>query len=527
MNRTASVSPYVPSNPVRQMLEGTFRQKRLFTSVALPVLLASVLITFLTHRQYASEMKFIVQNNRGNVVVTPERTNPTNIISEVTEAQVNSELEVLHSHDVIDPVADQHWERIPENQRNARAVRNHEKRLRDFETRFSTEIVRKTNVISVTLLGNTPQEARDDLELLCTAYLAKHRRLQRPYGASEFFTGETERIRKSWDYASRQLVDFQKAHQLISLPDRESSLEKQIIDAEHDLSDIDTSLRELDAGLSASSKQLEDLPKRHTTAEREIPNQQSIQSLNTLLVELQNKRTSQLTNYKPSDRTVRELDQQIATTIASLAEATATTANERTTDIDPSWQQVHTNFVKSGITRHELAAQKTSLISQLAQNRMKLASLKDLTVQFNNLQAHEAELRDNYDLYVQKRDQAQIEDAMDEQKLLNVAIAQQPTLSFTAERPKRLTNMLLGALSSLLLGVCVVYLAETGRRTIATPGEIDQFSRYPVLATVPQISLSNGVVGGKPPFSGRHIISPMARNTPALPLSEPKEGAIV
>src|ERR1700680_5023165 len=101
MNRTISVTPFVPGNPARQMLEAVFRQKRLFTSVALPVLLASVLITFLTHRQYASEMKFIVQNNRGNVVVTPERTNPTNIISEVTEAQVNSELEVLHSHDVI------------------------------------------------------------------------------------------------------------------------------------------------------------------------------------------------------------------------------------------------------------------------------------------------------------------------------------------------------------------------------------------------------------------------------------------
>jgi len=158
---------------------------------------------------------------------------------------------------------------------------------------------------------------------------------------------------------------------------------------------------------------------------------------------------------------------------------------------------------------------------------VKLADLKDLTVQFNNLQAHEAELRDNYDLYVQKRDQAQIEDAMDEQKLLNVAVAQQPTLSFTAERPKRLTNMLLGALSSLFLGLCVVYLTETGRRTIATPGEIDQFSRYPVLATVPQMSFCNGLVSSKPPFNGRHIISPMARNTPTLPSSEAKDGAIV
>jgi uncharacterized protein involved in exopolysaccharide biosynthesis len=486
----SSIAPIVgsPSFTARVGVEGLFRQKRLFFWAAAPVVLATILVTLLTHKQYSSEMKFLVQNNRGNVVITPERTSPTNIVSDVSETQVNSELEVLHSHDVMDPVADPDWANLTKDQQTPAAVKKHEKLLRAFEKKYNTEIVRKTNVISVTILADTPEKARTDLERLSAAYLAEHRHLQRPAGASQFFEGEAERIRKSWDEASRKLVDFQQEHQLISLADREAALDGQISEDERDLQSTDTTLKELDARLQANSHRLEDIPKRHTTQEKELPNQQSVQSMNTLLVELENKRTTLLTNYKSSDRMIHELDVEIATTKAALDDAKITSAKEETTDIDPVWQQVHTDYVKTGITRKETVAHRASIVTELNLGRQKLSELKELTVQFNNLQAQADQLKDNYDLYAQKRDQTQIEDAMDDQKLLNVAIAQAPTLSYSPDRPKPVTNAVLGAVTSLVLGLCAVYFAETGRTTIATPRELEGVSRYPLLATVPRIS---------------------------------------
>jgi len=224
-----------PSFNARVGIEGLFRQKGLFFWVASPVVIATILVTLLTHKQYSSEMKFLVQNTRGNVVITPERTSPTNIVSDVSETQVNSELEVLHSRDVMDPVADPDWANLTKDQQTPAAAKKHEKLLRAFEKRYATEIVRKTNVISVTILADTPEKARNDLARLSAAYLAEHRHLQRPAGASQFFEGEAERIRKSWDEASRKLVDFQQEHQLISLADRESALDGQISEDERDL----------------------------------------------------------------------------------------------------------------------------------------------------------------------------------------------------------------------------------------------------------------------------------------------------
>ncbi len=455
-------------------------------------------ITLLTPKQYASEMKFLIQNTRGNVVVTAERTNSANGPNDVTDTQVNSELEILHSHDVVDSIADPEWAANPEQQQDPDRVRRHQKLLTAFEKRFRTEAVLRTNIINVTILADTPEKAKSELAQLAAAYLAEHRRLQRPGGTSQFFAAEAEGIRRDWDGASQKLVAFQQQHQLLSLSNREEALEGRIQDHERDLSATDATLKEMDAKLSGSSRRLHDLPMRQTTEEKVLPNPESLGHLNTLLVELENRRTALLTNYKADERTVVELDQQIATTKAALNDATRMTSHEETTDVDPAWQQLHKDSVETEIARQQALAHRATIDLELSALKQQLAELQGLTVQFNNLEAQANRLKENYELYAQKRDQAQIEDAMDEEKLLNVTVAQQPTLSYEVARPRRLTNILVGLGASIFLGLCLVYFSEISRNTIATPREFDRFSRHPLLATVPRISLWVESVAKKP-----------------------------
>jgi uncharacterized protein involved in exopolysaccharide biosynthesis len=489
MQMQTAVALTRPGGAPRLGVESFFRHKGLFLWTVITILLATIVITLLTPEQYASDMKFLIQNTRGNVVVTPERTNSASTPSDVTDTQVNSELEILHSHDVVDAIADPEWATNPEQQRDSDRIRRHEKLLTAFEKRFRTEAVLRSNIINATILADSPEKARDELEHLSAAYLAEHRRLQRPGGASQFFASEAERIRKDWDAASQKLVNFQQAHQILSLSNREGDLEGRIQDHERDLLAADAELKEIDAKLSGSSSRLKDLPMRQTTEEKVLPNPESLGHLNTLLVELQNRRTALLTNYKADDRSVRELDQQIATTNAALSDASRMAAHEETTDVDPAWEQLHKDFLETEIARQQAQAHRASLISQLTSLKQDVANLQGLTVQFNNLEAQANRLKENYELYAQKRDQAQIEDAMDEEKLLSVTIAQQPTLSHEVARPKRLTNILAGLVVSIFLGLCLMYFTEISRSTIATPREFDLFSRHPLLATVPRVSL--------------------------------------
>jgi capsular polysaccharide biosynthesis protein len=95
------------------------------------------------------------------------------------------------------------------------------------------------------------------------------------------------------------------------------------------------------------------------------------------------------------------------------------------------------------------------------------------------------DLANNYQLYAQKRDEAQMADAMNEDRLLNIAVAQYPTFSMTPFRPKPLVNVVLGALTGMFLASFLAFFAEMGRSTIATPYEADRLLQYPLLATIP------------------------------------------
>jgi uncharacterized protein involved in exopolysaccharide biosynthesis len=485
-----------PQMSARAAVEAFCRHWKLFSLFVFAILLITVVATFAAHKQFVSQMKFIVQNARENVVVTPQRTTSANSVADVTEEQVNSELEILHSHDVIDPVADPSWPLLPANQRTQAAERAHEKDLTSFENRLNTQIVRRTNVIDISLVADTPEQAQTQLQQLANAYLAEHRRLQRPAGASAFFASEVERTRKAWNDATSQLVKFQQQRQVLSVADTSSFLDDQIHETENELFDTNANLRETDAQVSDLSRRLHQMPVRQVTQEKLTPNQLSSEQLDTLAVELQNKRIALAANYKPTDRLLLQLDQQIATVNNALNEAKTVPTREQTTDVDPAWQQLHSSYIQDQITREALSQRKMSLNSHLTTLRQSLNDLQNVSAQFNNLQSQANELKENYELYLQKRDQAQIEDAMDEHKLLNVAVAQAATLSFVPVHPRPKLNLALGTITAIFVGLCVVYFAESGRRTVSTPRELELVSRYPVLATIPRAAL--------PPLSPTH-----------------------
>ncbi len=135
--------------------------------------------------------------------------------------------------------------------------------------------------------------------------------------------------------------------------------------------------------------------------------------------------------------------------------------------------------------RKALQGRHDELVRQIDQLQSELSGVEEATVSFTTLRQRVTDLENNYQLYTQKRDEAQIADAMDESKLLDVAVAQSPTFAITPFRPKPVTNLIFGTFTAVFLASFMVFFAETGRATIATPRELAKLSRYPLLATVP------------------------------------------
>jgi uncharacterized protein involved in exopolysaccharide biosynthesis len=474
----------VQGQPVVTALEGLFRHKRLFTALAVSVLLMVAALTLTAKRQYRSEMKFLLENNRSNAVIAADRS-ATPALAEITEQQVNSELEVLGSEDVLEAVADPSWRRLPASRRTPALVKQHQDVVDAFRRRLHVEPAKKSNVINVSFTAPSPDEAKDTLARFSTAYLAHRKLLSRPSGTSNFFAEEANRYKEVWQKANGELVAFQQQNQLVSVQDAEQTLSKEIAEQEDELRANQASLSETSQRLIAGDKAVVKVPERQQTQQHTILSQTSVDQMRTMLVQLQNRKTELMTRYTPTDRLVVEVDREIADTSASLKAALAQRGQEDTTDVNPAWQRVKNLLVEGTINRQALLGRGESLRQSIADLQGRLAQLQSLDVRFNALQEQADQARSNFEVFSQKRDQAQIEDAMDERKLINIAVAQSPTSAFRPVSPKPLLNAALGLLTALFLAGGAVYFAEYMRSTIANARELELASKYPVLATVP------------------------------------------
>src|SRR6186997_471350 len=92
---------------VRDVVSILFRHKLLICTTFLTVAIGTAVLTFLMPNEYESRMKILVKNTRSDVPITPERTTGsggTPFVNEVSENQINSEIELLTAEDLLKQV---------------------------------------------------------------------------------------------------------------------------------------------------------------------------------------------------------------------------------------------------------------------------------------------------------------------------------------------------------------------------------------------------------------------------------------
>lgn len=470
---------------LKALVVAAFRHRWLWTLVVLIVGCATLLYIAFVPRRYISEMDILVQNKRGDEQITPSRINGEITINGVTEEQINSEIQLLRSTALANEVVSPGWSNGSEAGMPHSQVKAHDKAVERFEDHLSVNMVRKSNVIHVSYVDSDPKTATDTLNRLLTAFLKKQQDIAQPPGTSQFFAQKADSYKQQLDQAQQQLAEYQQDNKLVSLPDSEQELDREIFEAQTDLRATDAQISGLSKQIDSEMVHLHAIPSRQTTQVRTIPNDYSIERLNTMLAELENKRTTLLTKFTQNDRLVQEVNRQISDTRNALAKAQQMTSQEHDTNVNPVWQSVSGSVIQNETQREALKAKRVALSKQIASLQGHLSNVEGSTVPYNTLRQKVTDLQNNYQLYAQKRDEAQIADEMNANRLLNVAVAQNPTFSVVPYRPKPLVDSVLGAFTAVFLAGFLVFLAEIGRNTFASSFEVEDALRLPVFAELP------------------------------------------
>jgi len=478
---------------LREAVAALFRQKRLIVMVFLSAIVVVAIITLLLPDWYESRMKVLVKNSRANVIVSPEQTNNTMLNGEVSEAQVNSEIELIRSRDLLEAVVKKNGlaRQYAVNGREE-APAAIEKAVRQLEKDLTVSPVKKANIIDISYSAKSADQAALVLRSLADLYLERHLQVHHVPGTDEFFKSQAVEYERRLKEAEWALVDFEMKNGIVSLPIQKEMGLKRIVDAETDLQAADTVGRETSQRIEKIKQQLQTLDARIQTQRRSVPHQYSIERMNTLLVELQQKRIQLLTRFQPEDRLIKEIDQQIADATAALDKVKREQSVEQTSDVNPLRQTLELELARAQAELTAKQSRQDSLAKQMQAHRSKLSSLESTTLKHEELERQVKELKENYQLFAKKRDEALITDALDKQKISNVSIAETPFSPSLPSSPNRKLNLLLGLFLAAFLGVGSGIGAEFLRDTVHTPHELEGISKYPVLATVPYRNLDSG-----------------------------------
>jgi uncharacterized protein involved in exopolysaccharide biosynthesis len=469
----------------RETATTLFRRKRLLAGVFLPIAAITILVVLFLPNQYQSRMKILVKNTRADVVITPGRTNQPEVNSDVSETEINSEIALLTSKDLLQEVVKQNGLELPASSGFWNdQVPPIEKAVHQLEENLEIVPVKKADIIEVRYTARSPETAAAVLQGLANLYLDKHLKLHRPPGTQEFFQNQSSRYGEQLQDAETSLAAFQEKNHFISLEQEKQLNLQKMADVRSRYLESVGAVKDTSERIAKLQKQLNTVPARVPTQSRLLPNQYAVERLSTMLVELRNRRTQLLTKFRPDDRLVREVDQQLRDTTAALKEAKGATSVEQSSDINPLRQMLDTEMAKARLDLAGQQARRDDLAQQITQYQTVLSGLDQATNKHGDLERRVKEAEDNYQLYAKKQEEARITDEMDQKKITNVALAETPLIQKAPVKPNRLLTLGLGIFLAFFVSLCAVFVAELLRDTVHTPRELELLAGIPVIATL-------------------------------------------
>ena len=474
---------------LRDVAAVLFRHQGLLLISFIAILLA-ILLSGVLSPTYKAEMKFLVRRERVDPVVTSQPNTLSQIEpEEISESELNSEIELLNSQDLLrevvlatgldkKPRSGNLFGTVDEKVAIAKAVRR-------LATNLKIEPLRKTNVIAVSYASSNPELAANVLKSVSDLYIQKHLQVHRPLGEFKFFDEETSQLRQGLELAENRLANYTLKRGVVSAQlERDLTLQKAS-DLEASLAQTQAAIAETEHRTITLKQQVGSIPPRMVTQERTLDNPQLLQQMKSNLLALELKRTALLAKFDPGYRPVKEVEEQIQETRAAIEAQKSTPLRDQTTDQDPTHEWARSELTKSQAELSGLRARAMAERAALDKYRGDARSLQEASIVQQDLVRATKTEEDNYLLYLRKQEEARINDALDRRGILNVAVVEEPTVPALPTH-----SFLVYSLLSLLLtgtaSVGLVFASDFLDPSFRTPDEVTLLLESPVLASFPK-----------------------------------------
>jgi Uncharacterized protein involved in exopolysaccharide biosynthesis len=467
-----------------------FRRRKVFWWVSGIIFALSILYA-ISGTKYQANMKVLVRRGRAAAPVSAGENAPLDLTrTAMTEEELNSEVELLRDEEMLRRVVEKtgvggrdwlHFLRLGDGR--AQFV---ERAARRLAQQVKIEPVKKTNLIAISYAAGDPQTAAKVLRSLADVYLEKHLAVHRPEGERRFFEQQTAQSRKELEESNQRLVQFANSHGVVAASQQRDLMLQRLSELDAGERQTRIELAETRQRISELEDQLAGLPERTTTQVRTADNPDLLKSLKASLLELRLKRTQLMTKFEPNHPFVREIDQQIAQAETAIVAESLSPVRDETTDKNANYEWAKAELQRAQVQLKALQARQTATSIQATSTRALAAKLGEDAITQNDLLSSERAVQENYLLYVKKKEEARMNDALDERGIVNVAIAQYPVAPALPVWSVG-TILAIGLLIAGTAGAGAAFGADYVDPAFRDPEDVHSYLNVPVLASLPRV----------------------------------------
>ncbi len=497
-----------------QWIQFALRRRVIMAEVAVAILAAVAVATFVWPPSYKSTADILIQDNRAQLLVSPALENntpnqPAVVTNAVTEEDLNSERELISSDYLVQEaleglpapkpgasgelvaVAEQIMD-LPSRiyglihgaaPESPRAVWAHR-----IERHFSSYVIKRSNVIEISYTSHDPKWSHDFLSRLIDKYQEFHSNISHDPQAERFFQAQAEILRNRLRAAEDQLRGYQMQTGIANPQAQKQALITRIAGLENELAKNAADLAAAKERATVVQAELKTTPMR-VGKEVKVVQNMALQALKPQVLQLEAQRAELLTRYQPDSERMKEIDARIAAAEKILNHENHTEVQEQSTDINPIWEKLDTDLQQANAQAAALEASEAALNAQIAKAQQQEKVLLDASVEDERLQRMVDAEKQAYMSYLRRGEEARAAGALNRSRILNVSVAEPPSQPVSPSYPIVPLNLALGVLLAIGCALGVAYVEElldpriysasgiatvTGLKTIAQLRELNQ-----------------------------------------------------
>lgn len=480
-------------------------------------------IAFLMPPKYASEARLLVKPGRENLTVPLDAGDRQTMMSQVSQRDpIVDEEKMLTGRPVVNQVARLYiaemanqpppegvWKTIKAHVGKAAlalldGLRWVTTKLglteqQSAEERLAVKLADKfqaahgpgSNVMELRFVWDDPLVAQRIMQTWVKVYMDERTTVLGRKGLVVFYEGKVRDADQQIESTKALWRARLEKIQGISASERIEALTKRVNELRTRRAEILAEKDATEQGLNYASGRAKSLP-REVVSEREMGYGPTWLALSNQLSELKRQRSDALRVYKETAPTIVSLNESIATLEKQVqAEERNVQRSERRTPNELG-ATLERNQLEKSVRLRELITFSSVYDKEIGELEAARRQVLESEPELARLEQALAVAEKGRALYLDSLEKARIDQALDENRINNIAQIEQATFNPARVSPKSLLLLLLAAPAGLMVGLLVVYLRSLMDQRIHDGGRVEQRFGVPLWSTIKDISGNGG-----------------------------------